>query len=88
MSRSTPARRFTALVGDTPLAHLTRWRMALAEELLREPGSTVASVARRVGYTNEFAFSTAYERLHGTSPGPARFRHASRKPGGVSAPPG
>ncbi|CAM5319774.1 AraC family transcriptional regulator [Streptomyces spiroverticillatus] len=68
VSRAGLARRFTALVGEPPLSYLTHWRMTLATDLLREPGATVASVARQVGYTNAFAFSTAYKRTLGISP--------------------
>ncbi|MFC5826471.1 AraC family transcriptional regulator [Nonomuraea insulae] len=78
VSRANLARRFTALVGEAPMAYLTRWRMALAAELLREPGATVASVARAVGYTNSFAFSTAFKRAHGTSPGLLTRAHGVR----------
>jgi len=68
VSRAALARRFTALVGEPPLTYLTGWRMALAADLLREPDTTLAAVARKVGYTNSFAFSTAFKRVHGTSP--------------------
>ncbi|WP_216205615.1 AraC family transcriptional regulator [Amycolatopsis aidingensis] len=67
-SRAAFARRFTAMVGEPPLAYLTGWRMTLAADLLTEPGSTVATVASRVGYADGFAFSTAFKRVRGTSP--------------------
>jgi AraC-like DNA-binding protein len=35
---------------------------------LREPGATVNAVARRVGYTSPFTFSTAFKRIYGISP--------------------
>ena len=45
VSRAALARRFTELVGEPPMSFLTGWRMALAADLLRQPGATVASVA-------------------------------------------
>ncbi|WP_348541606.1 AraC family transcriptional regulator [Streptomyces sp. MZ04] len=69
VSRAAFARRFTEAVGTPPLAYLTRRRMDLAADLLRRPGTTVSAAARRVGYTNAFAFSTAFKRTHGVSPG-------------------
>jgi AraC-like DNA-binding protein len=36
MSCSAFASRFRVLVGDTPLAHLTQWRMVRATSMLRE----------------------------------------------------
>ncbi|GAA2582415.1 AraC family transcriptional regulator [Actinomadura fulvescens] len=68
MSRAVFARRFTELVGQPPLTYLTEWRMAVAADLLREPGSSVASVARKVGYSDGFAFSNAFKRVRGESP--------------------
>ncbi|WP_238165672.1 helix-turn-helix transcriptional regulator [Kribbella caucasensis] len=68
VSRTTLARRFTELVGEPPLAYLTDLRMTHAAGLLTEPGATVQSVARQVGYADAFSFSTAFKRNRGTSP--------------------
>lgn len=68
VSRAGLARRFAELVGEPPMSYLTGWRLALAADLLREPGATVASVARRVGYGSPFALSTAFKRERGISP--------------------
>ena len=74
VSRAALARRFTELVGEPPMAHLTGWRLALAADLLREPGATVGAVARRVGYGSPFALSTAFTRVRGISPREHRAR--------------
>ncbi|MFF0470501.1 AraC family transcriptional regulator [Micromonospora zamorensis] len=68
VSRAALARRFTALVGEPPMSYLTEWRLALAADLLREPGATVGAVARHVGYGSSFALSTAFKRIRGVSP--------------------
>lgn len=68
VSRAALARRFTALVGEPPMAFLTGWRLALAADLLLEPDATVGAVARRVGYSSPFTFSTAFKRRYGISP--------------------
>ncbi|WP_031074570.1 AraC family transcriptional regulator [Streptomyces sp. NRRL WC-3742] len=68
VSRAGLARRFTALVGEPPMAYLAGWRLALAADLLREPDCTIASAARRVGYSNAFALSAAFKRVRGLSP--------------------
>jgi AraC-like DNA-binding protein len=68
VSRATLARRFQELVGEPPMSFLTGWRIALAADLLREPGTTVGSVAEQVGYGTPFAFSTAFKRIRGISP--------------------
>ncbi|MFD4997845.1 AraC family transcriptional regulator [Streptomyces buecherae] len=68
VSRAALARRFTALVGEPPMAYLAGWRVALAADLLRETDQTVDAIARRVGYANAFALSVAFKRLRGTRP--------------------
>jgi AraC-like DNA-binding protein len=68
VSRATFARRFHELVGEPPMAFLTNWRVALAADLLREPGATIGSVAHEVGYGSPFALSTAFKRVRGVSP--------------------
>ncbi|GAA0223532.1 AraC family transcriptional regulator [Cryptosporangium japonicum] len=72
LSRPAFARRFTDLVGQPPLTYLTWWRMTLAGRMLRADDSTLATVAARVGYTSEFAFSKAFRRAFGVSPGSYR----------------
>ena len=73
-SRATFARRFHDLVGTPPMAFLTEWRLSLAADLLLEPGTTVAAVARQVGYSTPFALSTAFTRARGISPREHRSR--------------
>jgi len=72
VSRAALARRFTELVGEPPMRFLTEWRIALAADLLREPGATLGAVARQVGYGSAFALSAAFKRERGISP--ARYR--------------
>jgi AraC-like DNA-binding protein len=68
LSRAALARRFNELVGEPPMTYLTQWRIALAADLLREPGATIGSVAQQVGYGSPFALSTAFKRVRGVSP--------------------
>ncbi|MFI5914741.1 AraC family transcriptional regulator [Dactylosporangium sp. NPDC051541] len=68
LSRAAFAARFTARVGEPPLAYLTTWRMTLAADRLRATDDPVATVARDVGYGDAFAFSVAFKRAHGRSP--------------------
>jgi AraC-like DNA-binding protein len=67
-SRAALARRFNELVGEPPMTFLTGWRIALAADLLLEPGATVGSVAPQVGYGTPFALSAAFKRVRGISP--------------------
>lgn len=74
ISRAALARRFHDQVGEPPMAYLTSWRLALAADLLHEPGATVGSVADAVGYGTPFALSTAFKRVRGISPAAHRAR--------------
>lgn len=76
MSRAAFARRFTRLVGEAPLAYLTRWRLNLAARRLRDTDQSIAAVAAQVGYGSEYSFSRAFTRFHGQPPG--RYRRQSR----------
>jgi len=67
-SRASLARRFHDLVGEPPMTFLKSWRMALAADLLAQPGETVSTVAEKVGYATPFAFSAAFKRVRGVSP--------------------
>lgn len=68
VSRAALARRFTELVGEPPMSFLTGWRLALAADLLREPGATLGAVATTVGYGSAFSLSAAFKRERGISP--------------------
>ena len=76
MSRSPFAARFTALVGEPPLAYITRWRMHLAARHFRSDRLSVSDVADRVGYTSAAALSKAFKRCFGVAPGTYRRRTA------------
>jgi AraC-like DNA-binding protein len=67
-SRAGFARRFTEQIGESPIAFLTNWRLALAADMLRSGESTIAAIARRVGYGTPFALSSAFKRAYGLSP--------------------
>ncbi|WP_084127392.1 AraC family transcriptional regulator [Demequina sp. NBRC 110054] len=74
MSRSAFAERFTTLVGETPMRYVTRWRLDAARHELSAGDATVAVVARSSGYASEAAFSRAFTREFGVTPGGARSR--------------
>jgi AraC-like DNA-binding protein len=75
VSRATLARRFSAAVGETPLAYLTRWRMELAARRLRTSSDPVEGIASDLGYTSPYAFNRAFRRHRGVPPG--RYRRAA-----------
>ena len=78
MSRSAFTARFSALVGEPPMAYVRRWRMYAALTLLRDGSEPLAAIADKLGYRSEAAFSRAFKRVMGTTPGAAR-REARRE---------
>jgi AraC-like DNA-binding protein len=86
MSRTTFANRFREVAGTTPLAYLAAWRMHLASRALREGEIAVATLAEKLGYASESAFSAAFKRAMGASPRTFRMA-ASHTEGGTTARP-
>lgn len=82
ISRSALAARFTERVGEPVMQYLTRWRMHLAVARLRESDIGVGELAGALGYGSEAAFSRAFKRILGLTPGAVRKAHAhpQRKP--------
>lgn len=74
MSRSAFAARFTELVGEPAVHYATRWKMHTAEMWLAGSHAPLAELAKRLGYQSEGAFSRAFKRVVGVSPGAARRR--------------
>jgi AraC-like DNA-binding protein len=72
MSRSAFAARFTELVGEPVMRYVTRWRMQVAVDWLHHDDTALAELATRLGYESEAAFSRAFKRTIGISPGAAR----------------
>lgn len=72
MSRSAFSARFTKLVGEGPMHYLARWRMYVAHDSLREERPGLGELAARMGYQSEAAFSRAFKRFMGVSPGAVR----------------
>ena len=69
MSRSVFAERFSSVVGQPPIRYLALWRMHIAAQHLRDGHRSVAQVGASIGYESEAAFSRAFKRQFGESPG-------------------
>jgi AraC-like DNA-binding protein len=75
MSRSAFSARFTALVGESAMQYVTRWRMHVAGAWLRDTEMTAAECGAKLGYNSEAAFSRAFKRFLGVPPGAWQSRH-------------
>jgi AraC family transcriptional regulator, alkane utilization regulator len=68
-SRTVLGDRFAKMLGAAPIEYLARLRMQLAAERLRTTRQSLGQVAEAVGYESEAAFSRAFRRIVGVSPG-------------------
>ncbi|RFD28636.1 AraC family transcriptional regulator [Pseudomonas sp. GL93] len=71
-SRSAFADRFQVMIGMTPLRYVTELRMRLASQWLTLERLPIEEVAQRLGYTSQAAFSRAFKRITGKTPGLSR----------------
>jgi len=85
MSRSSLHDRFVHFIGQAPMQYLTCWRMQLAAGRLRDSDAKVMEIALDVGYESEAAFSRAFKRVVGASPG--AWRREKREAEHPAAPP-
>lgn len=67
MSRARFAQRFHDVVGMTPGAYLSDWRLGLAKSMLLK-GATVQTIAADVGYGSASALSRVFSSRLGMSP--------------------
>ncbi len=68
LSRSAFHDRFTAVMGEPPMAFVRRARLRQAKADLESGGVPVAEVARRCGYRTVASFSAAFRREMGAAP--------------------
>jgi AraC-like DNA-binding protein len=75
-SPATFTRRFTAALGESPMSYVIGRRLMHGAWLLRSTREPLAAVARRTGYSSEFAFSAAFSKRFLIAPGRYRNRYA------------
>lgn len=68
-SRTVLGERFNTLLGRPPIDYLVGWRMQLAADRLRHGKDGIARIAIDIGYESEAAFSRAFKRVTGVTPG-------------------
>lgn len=83
MSRSAFSGRFGETLGCAPIEYLSRWRMVLAQDALSRGGKSLERLADEIGYESASAFSTAFRRRVGCSPG-TFARSCRRRDGSAS----
>jgi LacI family transcriptional regulator len=77
MARTAFERRFKAVLGTTPHAHLRKLRMERVRELLVSTSLPVGEIAAATGFDNPEYLSAMFRRECGESPREFRARHRS-----------
>ncbi len=68
MSRARFAHHFRTVLGQSPAHYLAQWRMVSAQHLMRQ-GQSIQQAAHAVGYGSASAFTRAFVRAMGQTPG-------------------
>ncbi len=68
LSRSGLNERFKALIGITPQAYLSHYRLRLAARFLRQEQYSISKISALVGYASDNSFNGAFKRRYGQSP--------------------
>ncbi|KAA0011840.1 AraC family transcriptional regulator [Billgrantia pellis] len=84
-SRSVFAERFLSVTGMTPHRYVTELRMRLAMQWIGRDRMPIETVALRLGYGSQAAFSRAFKRITGRSPGAIRAETQPERSGPVTA---
>ena len=78
MARTALERRFKAVLGTTPHAHLRKLRMERVQELLVSTSLPVGEIAAATGFENPEYLSAMFRRECGASPREWRARHRGK----------
>lgn len=76
LSRSHFSEQFAELVGESPMAYVTRWRMGEACRALRHTERSIAEIAADLGYASPPSFARVFRRQVGVPP--AEWRRNTR----------
>ncbi len=75
LDRSYFGRIFRDTMGASPQRFLMVYRMAKAQQLLKETKLSIGSISIMVGYANQLHFSRAFKEIYGVSPRTYRQKH-------------
>ena len=59
---------FKGVYGDSVYAYMKRYRLQVAERLLKESQMTIGEIAEKIGYLNPNKFTSAFRAEYGIPP--------------------
>ena len=68
MSKVTFQAIFKQIYGDTPYAHIKKYKMNLAAVYLQETDQSITQIAGELGYSNISKFARAFHEVFGMLP--------------------
>lgn len=68
MSPTVLKKCFKGVYGDSIYAYMKRYRLQVAEQLLRESTLTIGEIAAKAGYLNPNKFTSAFRAEYGMTP--------------------
>jgi AraC-like DNA-binding protein len=80
LSRTVFFERFSILTGVSPARYMRQWRIRLAATRLKAGARSIGEIAVQVGYGSDAAFSRAFKRDTGVSPGAIRATERDVRP--------
>ena len=72
MSRATLVRRFQEVIGTTPMAYITDWRIMKAHSLIKHSATPFEQIADATGFASARTLSRAFQRRYGCTPNELR----------------
>lgn len=72
MSRATLVRRFQEVVGISPMAYITDWRIMKAHKLVRSSATPLEQIAEATGFASARTLSRAFKQHYGCTPNELR----------------
>ncbi len=80
ISRFHFCRSFKEVMGVTPIAYLNRYRIHVAEALLRSTDKSISEIASQCGFCDESYFYRCYKSITGARPAALRGERGSAEP--------
>lgn len=84
MSRSVFSEAFDKFIGEAPIRYLTRVRMTIAAQMLRNQSAPLIEIAHQVGYSSDISLIRTFKRFFGVTPTEFRTHQSDTEPRAIA----